>query len=133
MGKKYLSLDEAADRLGISKDEMLKLRDDGEIRGFADRGDVKFREDDVDEFLRGRQTDSSPNFPILNSDSASVLDDDEDDAEFSSSDSDVRLSFDESMFSDDDDAISLDDSGSDVRLSGDSGPKLESESSGPDD
>ncbi|MCA9038159.1 MAG: helix-turn-helix domain-containing protein, partial [Planctomycetaceae bacterium] len=89
MGKKYLSLDEAADMLGVSKDEMLKLRDDGSIKGFADRGDVKFREEDVEEFLRSQQVDSSPDFPILSADTGSVLDDD-DEVDFSASDSDVR-------------------------------------------
>jgi hypothetical protein len=130
MAKKYLSLEEAASQLGISTDQLKKFREIGDIRGFADRGSWKFREQDIEEFLRSRQTDSSPDFPIISaetSSSSSVLDEPESD-DLSSSDSDVRLFFDESMFDDDNDAKELANSGSDVRLSGDSGPKLESDS-----
>ena len=128
MAKKYLSLEEAASQLGISTDQLKRFREQGEIRGFADRGSWKFREQDIEEFLRSRQTDSSPDFPIITADSSSsVLDHDIDSEDLSSSDSDARLFFDESMFDDDNEARELADSGSDVRLSGDSGPKLEAE------
>ncbi len=125
MAKKYLSLEEAASQLGITTEQLMKFREQGEIRGFADRGSWKFREQDIEEFLRTRQTDSSPDMPIITGDSSSsVLDEPE--VDLSSSDSDVRLFFDESMF-DDDDAEKITDSGSDVRLTGDSGPKLEAD------
>ncbi|MFO0999242.1 MAG: helix-turn-helix domain-containing protein [Planctomycetaceae bacterium] len=124
MAKKYLSLEEAASQLGISEDQLKRFREQGEIRGFADRGSWKFREQDIEEFLRSRQTDSSPDFPIITGDSSSsVLDEPESD-DLSSSDSDVRLFFDDSMFEDNKEAKELADSGSDVRLTGDSGPKL---------
>lgn len=125
MAKKYLSLEEAAGQLGISTDQLKKFREQGEIRGFADRGSWKFREQDIEEFLRSRQTDSSPDFPIITDNSSSSVLDEPDSEDLSSSDSDVRLFFDESMFEDDDDAKKLANSGSDVRLTGDSGPKLE--------
>lgn len=128
MAKKYLSLDEAAQLLGIAKDQLVRFREQGEIRGFADRGSWKFREEDVEEFLRTRQTDSSPDFPIIADDESSVLDDDHSD-DLSSSDSDVRLYFDESLFADDEEDLKkLKDSDSDVQLTGDSGPKLETDS-----
>ncbi|MCA9065129.1 MAG: helix-turn-helix domain-containing protein, partial [Planctomycetaceae bacterium] len=126
MAKKYLSLEEAASRLGMSTDELMELRERGEIRGFADRGSWKFSEDLIHEYLRGRQADSSPDIPILNiddDDDGSVLIDD--DIDLSSSDSDVRLSFDEPLGSDQ--SRGLRDSGSDVRLSGDSGPSLQAD------
>ena len=122
MSKKYLSLEEAAERLGLTVDQLLQVRDDGEIRGFADRGSWKFREEDVEEFQRSRQADSTPDFPIISAGTGSGIDDDD---ELSSSDSDVRLAFDDDLFADDeDDADILKDSGSDLRLSGDSGPGL---------
>ena len=38
MAKKYLSLSEAAEQLGISEDALKARREANEIRGFADRG-----------------------------------------------------------------------------------------------
>jgi excisionase family DNA binding protein len=127
MAKKYLSLEEAAAQLGISTDQLKKFREAGDIRGFADRGSWKFREQDIEEFLRSRQTDSSPDFPIISAEDASSVLDEPDARDLSSSDSDVRLFFDDSMFEDDNEVKELADSGSDVRLTGDSGPKLEAE------
>lgn len=126
MAKKYLSLEEAASQLGISVDQLKRIREHGDIRGFADRGSWKFREQDIEEFLRSRQADSSPDFPIITGDSSSSVLDEPESEELSSSDSDVRLFFDESMFEDDNEAKELANSGSDVRLTGDSGPGLES-------
>lgn len=126
MAKKYLTLEEAAETLGLAKDQLNRLRERGEIRGFADRGSWKFREEDIEEFRRSQQADSSPDFPIIpDEDAGSVLEDDQI-SDLSSSDSDVRLFFDESLFEDDDDLKKLKDSDSDVQLTGDSGPKLES-------
>ena len=80
MAKKYLSLEEAAAQLKMETDELVRLREKGSIRGFADRGTWKFREDDVKELLRSRQADSDPDVPLLDSedeksDSAIVGDD----------------------------------------------------------
>jgi excisionase family DNA binding protein len=126
MAKKYLSLEEAAAQLGISTDQLKRIREQGDIRGFADRGSWKFREQDIEEFLRTRQADSSPDMPIMTDSSSSSVLDEPDAEDLASSDSDVRLFFDESMF-DDDDAEKIASSGSDLRLTGDSGPKLEAE------
>lgn len=63
--KKYLGLDEVAGRLGVSTDQVAKLREEGRLRGFADRGTWKFKSDDVEEFARTRQADSAPDVPIL--------------------------------------------------------------------
>ena len=128
MAKRYLSLEEAAGQLGLTAEQLMKLRERNDIRGFADRGSWKFREQDVEEFLRSQQADSSPDIPIMrDSSSSSVLDETESN-DLSSSDSDVRLFVDGTLFDETDDVKSLADSGSDVRLTGDSGPKLEAES-----
>lgn len=92
-GKKYLSLEEAAALLKIRTEDLIRLREKGEIRGFADRGTWKFKDGDVEEFLRRRQPDSDPDVAIMG--------DDDDDlgrqatvirrGRESSSDSDVRL------------------------------------------
>jgi len=124
MAKKYLSLEEAAGLLDMTTEQLMKIREQGDIRGFADRGSWKFREQDIDEFQRSRQADSSPDFPIITGDSSSSVLEELDAADLSSSDSDVRLFFDESLF-DGTDAKGLVSSGSDVRLAGDSGPNLE--------
>ena len=48
--KKYLSLEEAAQQLGMRNDELNKMREQGQIRGFADRGTWKFKVEDVEAF-----------------------------------------------------------------------------------
>ena len=63
--KKYLSLEEAAVQLRLKTDELIRLREKGEICGFADRGTWKFKADDVAEFLRRSQPDSDPDLPIM--------------------------------------------------------------------
>ena len=66
--KKYLSLDEASAELGLSADQIVKLREDGRLRGFADRGTWKFKADDIAEYARSRQADSAPDVPIIDDD-----------------------------------------------------------------
>ena len=65
VAKKYLSLEEAAALLGVATDELIRIRERGEVRGFADRGTWKFKSEDVAELKRRRQTDSSPDVPLL--------------------------------------------------------------------
>ncbi len=66
MAKKYLSLDEAAAKLGVSQESLKKAREKGDLRGFADRGNWKFREEDLEEFGRKMSADSDPDVPVLN-------------------------------------------------------------------
>jgi len=73
--KKYLSLEEAAARLSVSKDQLIRMRESGEIRGFADRGTWKFRVEDVDELARTRQADSSPEVQLLSDSGPMVVGD----------------------------------------------------------
>ena len=63
--KKYLSLEEAAQQVGIGIDELKRLREKGDIRGFADRGTWKFKYEDVLELGRRRQGNSDPDLPFL--------------------------------------------------------------------
>jgi excisionase family DNA binding protein len=119
MSKKYLSLEEAAARLGIEKAELNRLREKGSIRAFADRGNWKFKEEDVDNLARNRSLSSdddliSPTseesktfeFPTGDSSGDLIFSDDElsgthptlitkGGTSDSSSDSDVRLIFDD--------------------------------------
>ena len=159
--KKYLSLEEAAQQLGLRNDELNRLREKGSVRGFADRGTWKFKVEDIEELARSRQADSNPEVPLytgaaqpdsstilskqdsaiaLGGDSGMVLDDN-DDAEdptvirksrnpLSSSDSDVRLVFDEPnvIGPSESGPMSLMDSDSDVRLVGNLLPESDSDS-----
>uniref|UniRef100_A0A7C2P1G3 DNA-binding protein n=1 Tax=Schlesneria paludicola TaxID=360056 RepID=A0A7C2P1G3_9PLAN len=90
--KKYLSLEEAAQVLGVRTDEVIRLRERGELRGFADRGTWKFKSDDVEEAKRRRQPDSNPDVPLMAEEA-------EDDRVTLSptSDSDVRLMVDDNL------------------------------------
>ena len=163
MAKKYLTIEEAAALLGVETSVLTRLREKGEIRAFADRGNWKFREDDVEELARKRQADSDPDVPIYKDSSKKPQDDmagtvmldppktgSDSDSSISlgteadetlgsqptivrkggmddllgSSDSDVRLVFDDNLMpdgSDDQVPISMDHSDSDVRLIGKSG------------
>lgn len=150
--KKYLSLEEAAQQLGMRNDELNKMREQGQIRGFADRGTWKFKVEDVEELGRNRQADSDPELPMfdeplgnpdsrlsLGGDSAMVLDDDEESEDptvirksrdpLSSSDSDVRLVFDEPMvIGPSESNRGMMESDSDVRLVGNLMPESDSDS-----
>lgn len=100
--KKYLSLEEAAQVLGIRSDEVIRMRERGDLRGFADRGTWKFKSDDVEEAKRRRQPDSNPDVPLMDDD-ASIHADDEDlgsqptMVRGAASDSDVRLILDDNL------------------------------------
>jgi excisionase family DNA binding protein len=137
MSKKYLSLDEAASMLGMPREEITRLREKGELRGFADRGTWKFKVEDVENLGRSRQADSDPEVPLMLDDSESgdaiLIDEDDvpdllasdsapsdssaDRALLSNSDSDVRLILDDELA----DVVKddLGDSDSDVKLVGD--------------
>jgi excisionase family DNA binding protein len=52
MVQEYLNLAEAAQQLGISKEELAKKAQKREIRAFADRGTWKFRKKDIEEHAR---------------------------------------------------------------------------------
>ncbi|MFP6764050.1 MAG: helix-turn-helix domain-containing protein, partial [Planctomycetaceae bacterium] len=78
MAKKYLTLEEAAGMLGISEDDLKKARENGQLRGFADRGNWKFREEDITEYGRTQSADSSPDVPLMSDPaSGSVLGDED--------------------------------------------------------
>jgi len=149
MANKYLSIEEAVELLGVPQEEITRLREAGDLRGFADRGTWKFRTEDIEEFARSRQADSSEDsglgtdeqmpaddeFDTLGT--TSLLDDDDevpadqptlvqqatDDEPLlsidDSSDSDVRLVIDESL-----EVGDVSESDSDVRLVSDSEPPL---------
>ena len=142
MAKKYLTLEEAARQLGMAPDELVRLRERSEIRGFADRGTWKFRSEDVDEFARSRDADSSPDVPIIDDATArkaaggdSGMRKGSSSGRFNkTSDSDVRLLLDETLVpggkeSDPDVVLSqLGTGDSDVRLSDDAGGLVDSAS-----
>src|SRR6266851_5571914 len=48
MAQKFVSLEEAANQLGVSKDRLNELREDGRVRAYRDGTGWKFRSDDVE-------------------------------------------------------------------------------------
>lgn len=77
MAKRYLGIDEAAEKLGIPKEELNRLRQKGDVRGFADRGTFKFKEEDIEELARRLEPSSDPDLPMIDGDDdGSVLDED---------------------------------------------------------
>jgi len=122
MASKYLNIEEAVELLGIPQAEITRLRESGELRGFADRGTWKFRTEDIEEFARSRQADSSEDgglggddLPLADDDfdalgTTSLLDDDDE----VSADQPTLL---QAELDDDEPLLSIDDSSdSDVRL-----------------
>ena len=89
MASKYLNIEEVVELLGSPQEEITRLRESGELRGFADRGTWKFRTEDIEEFARSRQADSSEDgglgadeLPLADDDfdapgTTSLLDDDD--------------------------------------------------------
>lgn len=75
MVQKYFNLDEAAQVLGITKEELNRLREQGEIRAFADRGTWKFRTQDIEESARQRGVGSDPEMPMLDEPEGGFSDD----------------------------------------------------------
>lgn len=136
MSKKYLTLEEAARKIGIDTAELNRLREKGTIRAFADRGSWKFKEDDVSSLLRSRQADSDPEVPLqfgaASDEPSDLLFSDEDSlggeptvlgrGSDDSSDSDVRLIFDDGTNLADSKGESEEDSDSDVKLAGNTAP-----------
>ncbi|MFN0053759.1 MAG: hypothetical protein ACKV0T_16380 [Planctomycetales bacterium] len=132
MSKKYLSIEEAAAKIGVDTSELNRLREKGMIRAFADRGTWKFKEEDVDNLARSRQPDSDPDvtmLPNLEDSGTDLVFMDQDPLgqeptlirkggnEDSGSDSDVRLIFDDTLQMPETKAgPSLEDSDSDVKL-----------------
>ena len=51
MAQKFVSLDEVATQLGISRDRLNELREDGKVRAYRDGASWKFRADDVDKLV----------------------------------------------------------------------------------
>ncbi len=49
MSNKFIGLDDAADKLGISKDRLNELREAGELRAYRDGTSWKFRTEEIDE------------------------------------------------------------------------------------
>lgn len=135
MAKKYLNLEEAAAQLGMDKDELNRLREDGDIRGFADRGAWKFRMEDIEELGRSFQADSDPAIPLISGDEnddlfgSAILDEND-----ISDGSDSVIDEDEvgeqatvirgSVHDEDDSPMELSSSDSDVRLVIDDGDDL---------
>lgn len=143
--KKYMSLEEVAEFLNLETGQINSLRESGELRGFADRGTWKFKRDNVEEYGRSMQADSSPDIPLMSPNDSAVLGDDDDqlgdqpteirksDSKLleSPSDSDVRLILDDSLIEkgesdpeisqySDEGLVPWGDSDSDVQLIGDS-------------
>lgn len=89
MAQKFVSLDEAAGQLGISKDRLNELREDGKIRAYRDGASWKFRADDVEKLVTDGIPDASSSDITLNLDdeepsSAPVSDIELDDLELGS-------------------------------------------------
>jgi excisionase family DNA binding protein len=71
MAQKFVSLEEAATQLGISKDRLNELREDGKVRAYRDGASWKFRGDDVEKLL----ADGIPASDASSSDISLSLDD----------------------------------------------------------
>ena len=53
MARKFVTIEEAAESLGVSVDEINEMRERGEIHAYRDGGSWKFREDEVERVQAG--------------------------------------------------------------------------------
>jgi excisionase family DNA binding protein len=96
MAKKYLTLEEAAAKLNMTTDELKKLREQGEIRGFADRASWKFRDEDVENYARAMNPNSAASIPAYDDDDQLPITAEEEPS-LDDSASDVRLILDDDL------------------------------------
>src|ERR1700704_1122078 len=78
MAQRFLSLDEAADQLGISKDGLLALRERNKVTGYKDGASWKFRSEAIEKLA----VEGIPDIDPSASDLALDLDDEDDDFKF---------------------------------------------------
>ncbi len=60
----FYNLDEAAQRLGMSAEQLTQMAQRREVRAFADRGTWRFRTQDIEEMARQRGLGSDPAAPV---------------------------------------------------------------------
>jgi excisionase family DNA binding protein len=75
MAQRFLSLEEAADQLGIPKERLLTLRERNKVTGYKDGTSWKFRSEAIEKLA----SEGIPDIDASSSDLALNLDDDEDD------------------------------------------------------
>lgn len=68
MAQKYISLDDAADQLGVSKDRLLAMRESGAIHGYRDGASWKFKIEEIDRLKAEGITEEAGSPGILDSD-----------------------------------------------------------------
>src|SRR5689334_19086573 len=78
MAQRFLTLEEAADQLGIPKERLLALREHNKITGYKDGASWKFRSEAIDKLA----SDGIPDVEPAPSDLALNLDDEDDDYKF---------------------------------------------------
>ena len=100
MANKYMTLEEAAAYLGMSTDKLMRLREQGEIRGFADRGSWKLTRESVEELGRLMQADSSPDIPIITN-VPLTADEINEDVPLQADDEEFEIDFDDAFFEED--------------------------------
>lgn len=75
MATKFLTLEEAAQKLGISADDLTALRERHEVHGYRDGSSWKFKVDEIDRYASERAAEAA------SSDSGELLDVPDDDAD----------------------------------------------------
>lgn len=68
MASKYINLEAAATQLSIPVEELNRLRESGQIRGFSDRGTWKFKAEDIEALSRTIKPDSQFDIPGMDDD-----------------------------------------------------------------
>ena len=66
MAQKFIGLDEAAEKLGVSTDKLNQLREDGQLRAYRDGASWKFRAEEIDRLESEGLPSSEPSDLSLN-------------------------------------------------------------------
>ena len=60
MATKFIQLEEAAEQLGISVEQLVEMRSRNEVRGFRDGATWKFKSDDIEKLAEKFQAGGGP-------------------------------------------------------------------------
>ncbi|TWT42930.1 helix-turn-helix domain-containing protein [Botrimarina hoheduenensis] len=70
MSQKFIGLDDAAEKLGVSKERLNEIREAGSLRAYRDGASWKFRTEEIDKLIEDGLPEPEPDFGLTDDDMA---------------------------------------------------------------